>query len=87
MARVEIYTSLLCGYCYRARKLLEMKGVAFTEYDLMAEPGRRREMLQRAQGRTSVPQIFIDGRHVGGCDELYELESYGGLDPLLQTAA
>lgn len=82
MAKVEIYTTLLCGYCYRAKKLLEQKGAAFTEIDLMAEPGRRSEMLQRA-GRTSVPQIFIDGRHIGGCDDLYALEARGGLDPLL----
>ncbi len=82
MAKVEIYTTLLCGYCYRAKKLLEQKGVAFTEIDLMAEPGRRTEMMQRA-GRTSVPQIFIDGRHIGGCDDLYALEARGGLDPLL----
>ncbi len=87
MAQVEIYTSLLCGFCYRAKKLLESKGVEFTEYDLMAQPGRRREMIDRAAGRTSVPQIFIDGKHVGGCDDLYDLEARGGLDPLLQTAA
>ncbi len=87
MANVEIYTSLLCGYCYRAKQLLERKGVTFTEYDLMAQPGRRREMLERASGRTSVPQIFIDGQHIGGCDDLFELESRGGLDPMLQSAA
>ncbi len=83
MAKVEIYTSLLCGYCYRAKRLLEQKGVAFSEYDLMAEPRRRPEMIERAAGRTSVPQIFIDGQHVGGCDELYALEERGALDPLL----
>ncbi|MEQ8651166.1 MAG: glutaredoxin 3 [Kiloniellales bacterium] len=87
MANVEIYTSLLCGYCYRAKQLLKRKGVTFTEYDLMAQPGRRSEMLERAQGRTSVPQIFIDGQHVGGCDDLFELEARGGLDPMLQSAA
>lgn len=87
MANVEIYTSLLCGYCYRAKQLLENKGVTFVEYDLMAQPGRRSEMLERAQGRTSVPQIFIDGHHIGGCDDLFELESRGGLDPMLQSAA
>lgn len=87
MAKVEIYTSLLCGFCYRAKKLLEKKGVEYTEYDLMAQPERRREMLERAHGRTSVPQIFIDGRHVGGCDDLYALEARGDLDGLLTPAA
>jgi glutaredoxin 3 len=82
MAKVEIYTTLLCGYCYRAKKLLDQKGVTYTEVDLLAEPGKRQEMMQRA-GRSSVPQIFIDGRHIGGCDDLYALEARGGLDPLL----
>jgi len=83
MAKVEIYTTFLCGYCYRAKKLLESKGVAFEEFDIMAEPTRRKEMLGRAGGRSSVPQIFIDGQHIGGCDELYALDAKGGLDPLL----
>jgi glutaredoxin 3 len=83
MAKVEIYTTFLCGYCYRAKKLLESKGVAFEETDVMAEPAKRKEMVARAGGRTSVPQIFIDGRHIGGCDELYALDAKGGLDPLL----
>ncbi|MBC6405739.1 MAG: glutaredoxin 3 [Rhodospirillales bacterium] len=87
MAEVEIYTSLLCGFCYRAKRLLETKGIAFSEYNLLAEPQRRREMLERAGGRTSVPQIFIDGVHIGGCDELYALEAAGKLNPLLKTAA
>ncbi len=82
MAKVEIYTTLLCGYCYWAKKLLDQKGVTYTEVDLLAEPGKRQEMMQRA-GRSSVPQIFIDGRHIGGCDDLYALEARGGLDPLL----
>ena len=82
MAKVEIYTTLLCGYCYRAKKLLDQKGVAYTEFDLLATPGKRDEMVKRA-GRTSVPQIFIDGRHIGGCDDLYALDARGGLDPLL----
>jgi len=82
MAKVEIYTTLLCGYCYRAKKLLDQKGVSYTEVDLLAEPGKRQEMVQRA-GRSSVPQIFIGGRHIGGCDDLYALEARGGLDPLL----
>jgi len=83
MAKVEIYTSFLCGYCYRAKQLLDRKGVTYSEFELMADPGRRQEMQRRAGGRTSVPQIFIDGRHIGGCDELYALDARGGLDPLL----
>jgi len=87
MAKIEIYTSLLCGFCHRAKQLLNKKGVAYTEYDLMADSSKRGEMIQRAGGRTSVPQIFIDGQHIGGCDELYALESKGGLDPLLAMKA
>jgi glutaredoxin 3 len=83
MAKVEIYTTFLCGFCYRAKKLLENKGVAYEETDVMAEPGKRKEMVQRAGGRSTVPQIFIDGKHIGGCDDLYALDAKGGLDPLL----
>jgi glutaredoxin 3 len=83
MAKVEIYTSMFCGYCHRAKKLLSGKGVAFDEFDVVADPVKRREMMQRAPGRTSVPQIFINGCHVGGCDELYALDRAGKLDPLL----
>ncbi|MGD1880104.1 MAG: glutaredoxin 3 [Kiloniellaceae bacterium] len=86
MAKVEVYSSMLCGFCYRAKKLLEQKGVAFTEIDVMAHPSRRAEMVQRSGGRTSVPQIFIDDRHIGGCDELYALESKDKLDGLLTPA-
>ena len=81
MAKVEIYTSMLCGFCYRAKKLLEQKGAAFNEIDVMLSPGRRREMMARSGGRHSVPQIFIDDQHVGGCDDLYALEADGRLDP------
>ena len=87
MAKVEVYSSMLCGFCYRAKKLLEQKGVAFTEIDVMAQPARRAEMVQRSGGRTSVPQIFIDDRHIGGCDELYDLESSNKLDGLLTPTA
>ena len=87
MAEVEIYTSMLCGFCYRAKKLLESKGVAFEEVDVMLKPARRREMMDRSGGRYSVPQIFIGGRHVGGCDELHALESTGELDALLAAKA
>ncbi len=83
MPKVEIYTSPFCGYCSRAKRLLTTKGVAFQEYDIMEEPTRRREMLQRAQGRTSVPQIFIDGEGVGGSDDIAALDRQGKLDALL----
>jgi glutaredoxin 3 len=83
MARVEIYTKFLCPYCARAKRLLGEKGVDYEETDItMGGPGRQ-EMLGRSNGRTTVPQIFIDGRHVGGCDDLYALEREGKLDPLL----
>jgi glutaredoxin 3 len=84
---IEIYTTFLCGYCHRAKKLLESKGAAFTEYDVMMSGDRRREMRERSGGRTSVPQIFIDGRHIGGCDELVALERAGALEPLLATVS
>jgi len=85
MAKVEIYTGPYCGYCQRAKRLLDSKGVAYTEYSTFMDTGRRAEMVQRAGGRTSVPQIFIDDRHVGGCDDLYTLDARGGLDPMLET--
>jgi glutaredoxin 3 len=87
MARIEVYTSMLCGYCYRAKKLLESKGVAFEDIDVMTQPGRRDEMIARSGGRTSVPQIFVDGRHIGNCDDIYALEASGKLDSLLQGAS
>lgn len=87
MARVEIYTSPLCPYCWRAKRLLAQKGVAFEEIDLWAEPGRRSEMVQRAEGRTTVPQIFIDGRGIGGSDDLHALDGRGELDLLLTEPA
>ncbi|MCS7266440.1 MAG: glutaredoxin 3 [Geminicoccaceae bacterium] len=83
MAKVEIYTSPFCPYCWRAKRLLADKGVAFEEIDLWREPERRAEMIARAQGRTTVPQIFIDGRAIGGSDELFALERAGELDRLL----
>ncbi len=85
MAKIEIYSSMLCPYCYRAKKLLEQKGADFTEIDVMLNPRRKAEMVQRSGGRTSVPQIFIDDRHVGGCDELFALDAGNKLDPLLQA--
>ncbi len=87
MAKIEIYTSSFCGYCYRAKKLLEEKGAAYTEYDVLADSRLREEMVHRAGGGMTVPQIFIDGRHIGGCDELYALEQTGGLDSILAGAS
>ena len=87
MAEIEIYSSMLCGFCYRAKKLLQTKGVEFREIDVMLQPRRRREMTERSGGRTSVPQIFIDGVHIGGSDDLFTLESQGKLDPLLAAEA
>ena len=80
MAQVEIYTTPFCGYCRMAKRLLDQKGVGYAETDLMADPSQRAVMMQRAQGRRSVPQIFIGGTHVGGCDDLYALERAGRLD-------
>jgi glutaredoxin 3 len=80
---VEIYTKTFCGFCVRARHLLESKGVKFDEYVIDGGGPKREEMIQRANGRTTVPQIFIDGRHVGGCNDLYGLEREGKLDELL----
>lgn len=83
MAKVEIYTSPFCGYCHRAKTLLRQKGVDFTEIDVVADCAKRQEMTVRANGGRTVPQIFIDERHIGGCDDLYALNAQGGLDPLL----
>ncbi len=85
MARVEIYTKFLCPYCSRAKKLLDSKAVAYEEYEISMDAEKRQEMIGRANGRTTVPQIFIDGRHVGGSDDLAEMERAGRLDPLLQA--
>lgn len=83
MAKVTIYTKFLCGYCHRAKRLLESKGVDFTEHDVTFNNGLRREMTERAGGNTMVPQIFIDTFHVGGSDELAALDGTGDLDALL----
>ena len=83
MAKVEIYTKTFCGFCVRARHLLESKGVKFDEYVIDCGGPKREEMIERANGRTTVPQIFIDGRHVGGCNDLYGLEREGKLNELL----
>ncbi|ETI64051.1 glutaredoxin [Sphingobium sp. C100] len=83
MAKVEIYTRAWCGYCARAKSLLDGKGAAFEEYDISMGGPKRDEMLSRAPGRTTVPQIFIDGQHIGGSDELGALNREGKLDELL----
>jgi len=87
MAQVEMYTTMWCPYCARARALFERKGVTYTEIDLMEEPGRRSAMVKRANGKTTVPQIFIDGDHIGGSDELVALDRAGKLDPKLGLGA
>lgn len=83
MADIVIYTKDYCPYCHAAKDLLKSKGAAFTEIDILKHPERRSEMVEKAGGRTTVPQIFIAGRHVGGCDDLHALDAAGGLDPLL----
>ena len=83
MKAIEIYTTPLCGYCHAAKRLLTQKGAAFTEIDVSRDPDLRAAMTKRANGGRSVPQIFIGGSHVGGCDDLYALEQKGGLDPML----
>ena len=82
MARIEIYTTPWCGYCARAKALLERKGAAFEETDVMEDAVKRAEMRERSK-RTTVPQIFINGQHIGGSDELAALEQAGRLDGLL----
>ena len=86
MAEVELYTTAFCPYCSRARALLERKGVSYNEIDIIEEPARRAEMIRRAGGRTSVPQIFIHGEHIGGSDELVALDQAGELDAKLRSA-
>lgn len=87
MARVEIYTTLLCGYCLMAKRLLARKGVDFEEINVGFRPGRRREMVERTGGRYTVPQIFIDGEGIGGYDELVALDRGGELESLLAPDA
>ncbi|WP_111733037.1 glutaredoxin 3 [Roseovarius amoyensis] len=83
MKPVEIYTSPLCGFCHAAKRLLDQKSVSYAEINVLTDPGRKAEMIKRANGGRTVPQIFIGDTHVGGCDELYALERAGRLDPLL----
>ena len=86
MARIEIYTTPFCGYCARAKGLLDAKGVAYEEMDVMMDDKKRTEMRERAR-RQTVPQIFINGEHIGGSDELVALEKAGKLDALLAQSA
>ncbi|MBX3594551.1 glutaredoxin 3 [Sphingomonas sp.] len=83
MAKIEIYTRAFCGYCSRAKALLDGKGVDYEEYDLTLGGPKRQEMIQRANGRSTYPQIFIDDRHIGGSDDLMALEHDGKLDALI----
>ena len=83
MKKVEIYTTPICGFCHAAKRLLKSKNVEITEFNVMIKPAKRAEMMQRANGGRTVPQIFIGDEHVGGCDELYALEQAGKLDAML----
>ena len=85
MPPVTIYTTAFCGYCHSAKRLLARKGVEFQEIDVSGDWVRREEMVQRAGGRQTVPQIFIGERHVGGCDDLHALDAKGELDTLLAS--
>ncbi len=83
MAEIDIYTSAFCGYCARAKRLLKEKGAEFNEISVDMNPALREEMTEKAGGRYTVPQIFINGQHVGGCDDLHALDARGELDKLL----
>jgi len=83
LQKVEIYTGPFCAYCFRAKSLLKRKKLDFIEYDIHADQAKRSEMLKRSGGARTIPQIFINNRHVGGCDELYALERKGELDSWL----
>ena len=83
MQPIEIYTSSTCGYCFAAKRLLNQKGVSYAEINIQMEPERRAEMIKRAAGQSSVPQIFIGTQHIGGCDQLFNLERSGKLDAML----
>jgi glutaredoxin 3 len=87
MPSIEIYTTRVCPYCVRAKALFKKKGLGFQEIDVSDDDALRDSMIKRAGGRRTVPQIFIGDTHVGGCDDLYALESAGKLDALLESAA
>ncbi len=85
MALIEIYTTPICGFCHAAKRLLNQKGVSFSEINVLADPERKPEMIKRANGSRTVPQIFINDAHIGGCDDLYALDRMGKLDPILRA--
>jgi glutaredoxin 3 len=86
-ANVEIYTWSTCPFCIRAKNLLNRKGIQFTEYCIDGDEAARAKMAERSNGRRSLPQIFINDQHIGGCDDLHALDAKGRLDPLLQAAS
>lgn len=86
MNRIVIYTTPICGYCVQAKRLLSRKGVAYEEIDVSRDPEQRRTMVQNAGGRMTVPQIFVNGSHIGDCDDIYALEKAGKLDSLLNPS-
>lgn len=83
MRKIEIYTTPTCGFCNAAKRLLSSEGASYVEISVLGDPDRRQEMMERAGGRYTVPQVFVDGRHIGGCTELFALERDGKLDPML----
>jgi len=85
MPKIEMYTKMLCPFCVRAKSLLKSKGAEVIDIPAWLDAGKRAEMRERSGGRNTFPQIFIDGQHIGGCDDLVALEQAGGLDPLLQA--
>jgi glutaredoxin 3 len=85
VAKIELYSSANCPYCVKAKALLQRKEVSYEEIDLTEDDAGRQQLVARANGMRTVPQIFIDGRHIGGCDDLYELDKRGELDPLLSA--
>lgn len=85
MANIEIYSSFTCPFCHRAKALLKQKGVDFTEHNVTLGGALKAEMIKRANGARTVPQIFIDDKHIGGCDDLFALDSNGKLDPLIKV--
>ena len=87
MAKIVIYSTLMCPYCHAAKQLLKQKGATFEEIDVTFNSGKRAEMREKAGGRNTVPQIFIGDTHIGGCDDLHDLDRAGKLDPMLQGAA
>jgi glutaredoxin 3 len=85
MAQIEMFTKFMCPYCARAAALFARKGVNFNDIDITMDGSKRKIMIERSGGRTTVPQIFIDGQHIGGSDDLAALDAAGGLDPLLMA--